>query len=113
MLFNVHKCQPLGLNKSNTTREVIFLHLQINRCFSPAPHICKELHKHLNFHNKFDLEGQGHQFQTLPKPSKTVQALKLNASNVPISQFKAIKLIYKAKLEGQFDLQGQGHQFLK
>ena len=33
-------------------------------------HIHKELHKHLNFHGKFDLEGQGqgHNFQTRPKP---------------------------------------------
>ena len=32
--------------------------------------INKELHKHLNFRDKFDLEGegQGHWFQTRPKP---------------------------------------------
>ena len=27
----------------------------------------KELHKHLNFHDKFDLEGEGQGHQTDPK----------------------------------------------
>ena len=33
-------------------------------------HIPRELHKHLNFHGKFDFKGQsqGHWFQTCPKP---------------------------------------------
>ena len=33
-------------------------------------HIHRELHKHLNFHDKFDLEGQGQgpQIQTCPEP---------------------------------------------
>ena len=31
-------------------------------------YIHRELHKHLTFHDKFDLEGQGKELQTCPKP---------------------------------------------
>ena len=36
-------------------------------------HIHKETYKHLNLHEKFDLEGQGHQFPSAPKPLDEVQ----------------------------------------
>ena len=93
-------CKTYDLDNQNRVQVY-----RVNSRWFKSNHIHKELHTHLNFYDKFDLECQGQ--GNLSKTFRSSINSLCEKAKLQNGQFKSSKLIF-CKFKGQFDLEGKG-----